>query len=160
MPDIPTSPTDPIPYGRTVASRQQKRLSEERRRNEHKARVHRISGKFMMNGVGEATQDVNFPVKFFERPNLTFGGELSPDAVLTDGSFPTVSVVVVRWNIEEPEVTTTDSTPERRYYVGATLAVVTTGHSSNSMWVHWTMEGKAIVNPVAGLNGFTTDSTI
>jgi hypothetical protein len=111
-----------------------------------------------LNGVGEIAKEVVFPVKFVEKPLLSFGGELSENSSPTDGSFPTVSVVVGGWNLEIPGVENQE-TPDRKYFVGANLLVVTTG-VDESMWIHWHMTGVAITNPVAGIRAATTDSTL
>lgn len=99
-----------------------------------------VSGFVQVNGAGEVLQDVNFPVWFTEKPTFTFGGELMPGSPPVSGKYPTVSVVVVNWTMEQRGY--------GNYYVGAKLAIVTTGDSLHQMIIHWNMEAKAIRNPI------------
>jgi hypothetical protein len=104
-----------------------------------------INGEFIQAGVGESSNLILFPVRFIEKPHFSFGGELTVDSSPTDTFFPTISVVVLSWEIEQPEMIT-DQNALKRYYVGATLGVVTSG-VAEKMNVHWRFEGKGIVNP-------------
>jgi len=142
----------------TIAQRQGRKASERARLEDSMARSQIISGEFLMAGVGEVSKDVVFPAKFIEKPLLSFGAELHGNSSPTVGAFPTVSVVIGGWNIEVPGETNQE-TPDRKYFVGATLLVVTTG-TDESMFVHWHMSGVAITNPVAGIRAATTDSTL
>ena len=142
----------------TVPQRQGRQASERARLEDSLARTQVVSGQFLLSGVGEATKAVKFPVKFIEKPLLSFGGELTENSSPVDGSFPTVSVVIGGWDLEIPGIVNQE-TPDRKYFVGATLLVVTTG-VSESMWIHWHVTGVAITNPVAGIRAATTDSTL
>lgn len=112
--------------------------------------IHRVSGRFLVTGHGEVAYDVDFPVLFGTRPAPSFGGELEENQVATTGSFPTISVVVLRWNREE-------RMPGQFLYKGATLGVVV-GGTSGPIWVHWHMDGPAFRNPVR--NTGTLEETI
>lgn len=108
----------------------------------------RTSGTVGTSGVGEATVEVKFPVWYVERPSVSFGGELAENEYLQEGQLPTVSVVVISW------VKALDNRPAGGYFVGAKLAVVTTGRVNTDsgqgqhMIVHWQAEGKAIRAPI------------
>lgn len=101
----------------------------------------RVSGFELIQGAGEVAFDVHFPIWFVEKPAMSFGGELDDTQPLTEKKYPTVSVVVFRW-----EKKLTDR-PGGGYFTGATLAVVTTGPNDLNMTVHWQAEGKAMTNP-------------
>lgn len=118
-----------------------------------------IEGTFLVDGSGEASADIVFPVKFIERPNISFGGELHLDTNPVAGQFPTISVVVNRWITDPPAALTYTVATLKLYFVGAQLLVVTTGPTSQRMWVHWTAKGRAIINPAA-LSDLTTNSPI
>ena len=153
-----TEPGSSLTSRQTISQRQNRKASDRARLEDSVARTQVVSGQFLLNGVGEIAKEVVFPVKFVEKPLLSFGGELSENSSPTDGSFPTVSVVVGGWNLEIPGVENQE-TPDRKYFVGANLLVVTTG-VDESMWIHWHMTGVAITNPVAGIRAATTDSTL
>jgi hypothetical protein len=102
--------------------------------------LNNVSGFIQVNGAGEALQDVNFPVWFVEKPTFTFGGELMDGHSPIKTKFPTISVMVARWNKEKRGYA--------NYYVGASLAIVTTGDVTQQIIVHWSTVGKAIRNPI------------
>lgn len=109
-------------------------------------KVHRVQGFFKLTGAGEKAVDVVFPVWFIENPIATFGGELAPNEFPDAGYYPTVSVVVLAWQMEV-------KSEERSYFAGATLGAVTTGKAGQVLIVHWQMEGKALRNPVGDAGG-------
>lgn len=112
-------------------------------------KVHTVTGWLDVTNAGEASVDVNFPVWFIEKPGFYFGGELADGFSPVETDFPTISVMVLRWDIETRGL--------GEYWVGATLGVVTTGAADQKVTVHWHMEGKALRNPV-GDNGETEDT--
>ncbi len=111
----------------------------------------RISGTILVEGAGEITVPVSFPVWFVERPGFSFGGELSDNHWPAEGNFPTISVVVTKWDINERST-------YGRFYRGADLAIVTEGQNDQQMWVHWHVEAKAFMNPID--QGDSVDGTI
>jgi len=117
----------------------QQRKAEAARASEQGATVYSVNGLFLISGVGEVSSTVNFPVKFIERPNVNFCGELQQSSPIVTGNFPTVSVVVGDWVRQE--------TSTRRLFVGAKLLVVTHGPATQAMWIHWSATGVAISNP-------------
>lgn len=98
------------------------------------------SGQVRVNGAGEASFPVTFPVKFTEKPALSFGGEILAGDTIEQGLMPTANVIVLGWS-------TQDNPPVGRLYTGALLGVVTTGVTFQKMIVHWNMIGKAITSP-------------
>ena len=131
--------------------RVQSRKSQEAAVEDQIGRVHVVMGEFMTSGVGESVITVNFPVHYIEKPLITCGAELAPGIGLTDGSFPTHSVTVVMWRYDDIGANTV-------LYVGAMLAVRTTGAEGTNLIMSWKAEGRAITNP-AGAND-TADSVI
>lgn len=114
-------------------------------------RVHRVQGFIDVEGAGETSYEVGFPVWFFERPLFTFGGEMADNEAPEAENFPTVSVVVLGWKKQEFDMNVS-------YWSGAYLGIVTTGRLGHRMTVHWQMEGKALRNPMAGAS--STDVTL
>ena len=126
----------------------QQNVMETRRRevervDEMLVKVYFVHGKILVEGTGEATVDVNFPVLFTEMPNLSHGWSLDEDSnqFATTGEFPTVNVGAVTWAKEG----VTDGF--RGYYRAATLGLIITGKEDQKLWVHWTMVAKALRNP-------------
>lgn len=111
-----------------------------KRNNDAVGREHVVKGQFMVDGTGESVAVLNFPVLFIEKPIATFGWELYPGQGLTAGEFPTASTGVADWALIE-------KTP-RVYYVGATVATVSTGPTGQRLFINYRFEGRAITNPV------------
>lgn len=102
----------------------------------------RVSGFYEIFFQGTATEqeiavDVVFPVWFVDKPSMSFGAELLRD-LLTDGEFPTISVVVVAWT------KTKEDHVGGGYFTGARLAIVASGREGEQMIVHWQADGKAL----------------
>ena len=119
------------------------------RNREVRAAEHVIKGRTKVLGVGETTVEVRFPVIYLETPTFTFGGELAEGSSLTAGQFPTVSAVVSRWNVDEPDLELFGQTM-RIHYRGAILAIVTTGPTNTDVYLHWAFTGRALTNPGTG----------
>lgn len=107
----------------------------------------RVTGFVLTEGAGEAAHDVEFPVTFTERPSMSFGGELADNQFVEDLAFPTVSVVVISW-IKSMTGRVGGGLDAPGWFVGASLAIVTSGKTDQRMWVHWQAEGKALRDPV------------
>lgn len=114
------------------------RDGQRNRLNASTAKVTRTVGFVVTHGAGEGLVDVVFGARYIEKPALSCGGELVT-AALTVGQYPTANVVVVSWATAHvgPEI----------YYLGAKLAIVTTGPPTQDMVVHWQVEGKALGGP-------------
>lgn len=115
------------------------RLAHERQASVY-AQVETVTGFVQITGAGELTVDVNFPARFLEKPAMSGAGELMEGQVLVAGALPTFSLVISKWKMEELD-------RFRRYYVGATLVVVTTGPAAQRMWGHWQATGVALLAP-------------
>lgn len=111
-----------------------------------------LTGFVTIQGAGETTVDVTFPVWYIEEPGMFFGGSLGPNQSTEGGNLPTVSVVVLFWRTTFVDPST--------YYNGARLAVVTTGRGDQEMKVHWHAEGRAITNPSSPGTSLSTESQI
>ena len=98
----------------TIAQRQNRKQSERARIEDSIARHQIVQGQFLVSGVGELAKEVVFPVKFIEKPLLSFGGELAENSSPTDGGFPTISVVVGGWNLEIPGETNQETPDKKR----------------------------------------------
>ena len=101
----------------------------------------RCSGQFLLDGMGEAEVQVSFPVKFSQKPLLSFAAEIRDGDMLITTQMPTVSMVVLRWIIE-------DRPPYSNMYTGAVLGIVTEGPVGSRVFVIWHMDGIAFSNPV------------
>ena len=80
-----------------------------------------LTGRFLVNNLGEAQKTLLFPVKFSD--------------------IPLISAQVADWSV-------VDRLPASRFYVGATVRVVATGPANTKFVVHWTAQGVAFSNPV------------
>lgn len=116
---------------------------------EFSAQHTRISGEFMLNGMGEQIVTLDFGGTLFtEKPLASFGGEVrnwNPDleyTIIGKGEFPTVSCVIVGWS-------TVHKPPERLLYSGCRMAVVVTGWHTQKMFIHWHIEGVALQGPAS-----------
>jgi len=101
----------------------------------------RCSGQFMMVGMGEAEVPTTFPVKFSQKPLLSFSAEIRDGDTLITSMMPKVSMVVLRWITE-------DRPPYSNMYTGAVLGVVTEGPVASRILITWHFDGTAYSNPV------------
>lgn len=124
----------------TSQSAIERRRGEVERARSVQGQTFRVTYMVSVRGSGECTVDVNFPVKFSEKPGVSHGGELAPGAVLESSNFPTCSVMVKDWVLDPLE--------NHKYYVGATLVLVVTGPSDQDAILHFHAEGKALIAPV------------
>lgn len=129
------------------------REGQRNRLNASTVKITRTVGFVVTHGAGEGLVDVVFGNRYIEKPALSLGGELMTPA-LTVGSYPTVSVVVVSWATESK--TTKPELGPQVYYLGAKLAIVTTGPPTQDMVVHWQVEGKALAGPTDTATGTGT----
>lgn len=101
----------------------------------------RCSGQFLLDSAGEAEVQVNFPVKFSQKPLLSFSGELRSADMNTITRMPSLGVMVLSWIME-------DNPPFSVLYTGAVLGVVSEGPPGQRMFVTWHMDGVAFSNPL------------
>lgn len=90
-----------------------------------------------LEGSGEAIVDIEFPLRFLERPLFTAGLELRDNQWLTWGAFPTWSATVSKW--------VTETAGETRLYVGAALAVVT--FNADRADLHYSFKARSLTSP-------------
>lgn len=111
-------------------------------------KVTSVSGRVLINGTGEITVEVPFPVHFAERPIFTSAGELEVNNTATAGSYPGLDAIVVGWlkDKEVPGVT-------EGYYVGARIATKVRGSAGQRLWLHYRFEAKALRNPMNSFGG-------
>jgi hypothetical protein len=95
-------------------------------------------GHVSVEGAGESTAVITFPIVFVEKPVFTAGLELGENVALVQGSFPTWSATVRSW-----QTRTQQNTP---LYVGATLGIVVNGVAKSIL--HYRFEARSFMNPV------------
>lgn len=98
-----------------------------------------VEGFLHVDGVGEATAEIYFPVEFLERPVFAPGFELDGTAGLVEGSFPLWAATITSWK--------TKGSPLRRTYVGANLAIVVFGPKGQQGFLHYSFRGQSFTNP-------------
>jgi hypothetical protein len=116
------------------------RRGEVDRQASAEAQYFKVSGEIEMNGSGEAVIAVSFPVYFVDKPSFSFGAELGAGEPLTAGQLPTGHLVVAQWGERQRDNGSI-------VYAGATFAVVTTGPATQTLILHWHMEGVGLRGP-------------
>lgn len=130
-----------------LAIKGERRRSDIVHSQETQATEHIVKGSTEIEGAGETFLEVAFPVVYINKPTFMLAGELGSLSSPVPGAFPTLSAIVVSWDIDTPDLDLYGASL-RQHYRGATLAVVTTGVETQTMRVHWTFMGMAITNPV------------
>lgn len=130
---------------RSVVKARQNTIDRADRLNDVAGRVFAATGEIGVIGPGEVVQDVLFPVRFIERPIVTFGAALEEGQSPVANAFPEWDAVVVGW--------TTDGPKERLLFRGARIAIYTAGPDSQVLYIGYRMEGKALVNPITRSGG-------
>lgn len=105
-----------------------------------RADVVEVPGRVMINGMGEAFIDLDFPVKYSTLPNFTSGFETPEGQNLILGAMPTGRAFVSEWKTKE-------HLPFSVYYTGAKICVVTTGQFYQKMILNFSFSGTALSNP-------------
>jgi hypothetical protein len=110
-----------------------------------------VEGVIALTGTGEATVDVNFPVRFIEKPVLVGGGGAADNQRIVVGEYPRWNVGVLRWHRVIDE-----EFPDQPTYKGCTLLIIVEGATQDATTflseAYWSARGKALNNPiVAGL---------
>lgn len=119
------------------------RRTNESRIHEQTVKIHKLQGRVLIQGSGESSINVTFPVTFTTRPGFSFGSEIAENVPPTGGNFPSVTAAVARWDKVE-------KLPGVFHYNGAVITIVILGNPGY-MYVHWHMEGKAFRNPIYNL---------
>lgn len=117
-----------------------------------------ISGEITVVGGGDVAADINFPVWFVEKPIMTFGGEVAGTVDLTLGSFPLVSALVGKWDIQSLDAVQGGKFSGRMFYAGAQMLLSIDGASD--IIVHYQFSGMALTNPNGTVSSFNVDSVI
>jgi hypothetical protein len=125
---------------RDVASAMESRRGDVERNRDAVTQWFHCTGEIEVFGPGAACVDVVFPAYFVDKPRPSYGAELPPGEGVVAGNLPTCSVVVTQWGTRQME----DGTA---VYSGATLAIVTTGPTGQTLIAHWHMEGRALRSP-------------
>lgn len=102
----------------------------------------RLLGQVPIDGAGEVTFNVVFPVKYIEKPLMTSGWDMDGESDAITGNYPTVSIGTVDWKYEDFD------DEYGMYWVGAVVAVRTTGQTGLRIYANYIFEGKALLNPV------------
>lgn len=97
--------------------------------------------------ASEASTDIDFPVVFAEKPVFTFGAELGPNHRPLAGQYPTMTACVAQWDTVGEVVGATEGR-----FVGARVVTVSTGQEGQVILLHYSFEGKAIRNPLSGVD--------
>lgn len=105
------------------------------------ARPSHYSGIIQTTGSGDSLVIVPFPVRFSEKPLLSYGFDVQSGDV-TAGQLPTVSVGIMSYDAVETQ-------PPVIFYVGATLGIVTNGPTGMVYNIHYHFDGVTIVNPIS-----------
>lgn len=102
-------------------------------------------GFINVSGGEESVSDIEFPIKFYEKPVFTAGLELPDNVWLSWGAFPQWSAVVASWRI--------DKVGGVSLYSGCTLGVRLIGpvHAV----VHYRFAARALTNPVGNTDSVT-----
>lgn len=126
---------------------QERRRSDILRNIDTQATEHIVKGTTQINGAGEVTVNVAFPVVYIQAPIFTYGSELVPGNVLVEGKFPIVSAVIAYWDVRQPDLGKYGG-PIVTHYRGAKLGCVISGPEDQQILLHWLFTGMAITNPV------------
>jgi len=129
-----------------LAVRGERRRSDIVHSQEIQATEHIVKGSTEIKGAGETFLEVALPVVYIDKPTFMFAGELGSLTSPVPGAFPTLSAIVVSWDVITPDLDLYGASL-RQHYRGATLAVVTTGVETQMMRLHWTFMGMALTNP-------------
>jgi hypothetical protein len=133
---------------RTVQGGTEARRAQVEQGRNVQAKIYQVYGRMDFSGAGETTFSTSFPVMFLESPQLSFGGELGANQILTAGKFPRVNVMIRSWS--------TTRRAGALYYVGAELIVVADGPTDMVGIVHWQVEGAGLTNPLFGSGDVST----
>lgn len=129
----PRNPSSPDTFGIET------RRSEVEKTVETFIKVNRLAGWIKVAGTGELTYEITFPMYYIERPSFSQGYELDPASPLEAGNFPSYFVTVSSW-----QKATAGEIGE--YWTGMTLAIVINGAVDQIGFVHWQVEGKAMID--------------
>jgi hypothetical protein len=90
-----------------------------------------------LEGSGEALIEIDFPLRFLEKPIFSPGMELRDNQWLSWGAFPTWSATIGSWK--------TEVVAENTLYVGAIIGIVT--FNANRAGFHYSFKARSLTNP-------------
>lgn len=99
-----------------------------------------VPARVAINSRGEASSTIMFPVKFTTQPYFSYGFEIQEGEGVMSGRLPTGSAYVDEWIKVE-------RLPSTIFYVGAKVAIVTTGLAYQKMILNANFTGTALSNP-------------
>lgn len=117
------------------------------------SKVFSVYGSVHLDSPGEVIVDVDFPVKFIERPISLFGAQYDGNSKPILGAFPTINAMVVQWKMSE-------LSNQRKYYIGATIGIKASGLNNQQYFLDYLFQGMAMVNPVSSMEGATLDTEL
>lgn len=121
------------------------RRGEVERINNTGAQYFVVSGEVEVDGVGNASANVIFPVLFTSKPRFHYGHELVPGQQVVLGNFPECSVTVTSWDFSVRD-------DGSNLYSGANFGIVTYGPTTQTMIIQWHMDGVGLRGPVPDLD--------
>lgn len=98
------------------------------------------AGFVELEGEGESTVEITFPIRFIEKPIFTTGLELADNVWLSFGSFPLWSATIGGW--------TTAPAENEPLIIGALVGVYVTGAARSIL--HYRFQGRSLTNPSGG----------
>lgn len=119
----------------------QARQDDKDRISNQGAKIYKLHGKIKVNGDGQASATIPFPVTFGSIPAFSFGFHLDEHQIPDGRTFPTVNSGIYSWTKIATGITGV------YLYTGCTLTIVTTGNP-RFLWFHWHIEGHGYRNPV------------
>lgn len=108
--------------------------------DEQSVRNGTAAGFVELEGEGESTVEITFPIRFIEKPIFTVGLELAENVWLSFGSFPLWSATIGGW--------TTVAAENEPLIVGALIGVYVNGAARSIL--HYQFQGRSLTNPSGG----------
>lgn len=137
---------------RDIAAALQSRRGSIERQQSMEGRFQVVTGSLLVPTIGEAFADVSFPVRFIHIPAVLFGYALDTNASVLQGSYPKPFAVMGTWTYDER------MGGMSRLYKGGRVLITYDGYANQPLWVHWTVIGIALRNPVT--SDMTAESVI
>lgn len=119
----------------------QGRQDDKDRVKDQGTKIYKLHGKIKVNGDGQASATVAFPVVFGSIPAFSSGFHLDEHQVPDARQFPIVNTGIYSWDKIATAITGV------YLYTGCTMTIVTEGNP-RFLWVHWHIEGMGYRNPV------------
>jgi hypothetical protein len=128
----------------SLANTVQKALAAQRNYSEtlteQSVRNGTAAGFVELDGEGESTVAITFPIRFIEKPIFTVGLELADNVWLSFGNFPIWSATIGGW--------TTAPADNEPLIVGALIGIYVSGAARSIL--HYQFQGRSLTNPSGG----------